>query len=104
VSIQGVNLHLHPAPTRVERAAVAATPVQQTPPAQALAHEAERLKPLVAGRVQSGINRGQGFDELPAEGRNRQGQLASLKLYSRSADLVEAATGVTRGRILDTTA
>jgi hypothetical protein len=67
-------------------------------------HNAEWLKSLVAGSVHSGINRGEGFDEVPTNGSGAHQQGSSLKLYTRSADCVEAATGCTRGRMLDITA
>ena len=55
---------------------------------------------LVAGKVASGVNRGEGFDQVPPKAFPRQ----TLQLYSSSAERVEAATRVAVGRILDTTA
>ena len=57
-----------------------------------------RLQDLVAGTVQSGINRGVGF-----EGPNNAQRADAMQLYTSDAERVEAATGVARGRILDTT-
>lgn len=101
MTIQGVNLHLHPVPPRALKAPVAAVPVQQAQPTRALEHKLDWLKPLVAGRVRSGINRGEGFDEVSSVRSDPHQQGASLKLYCRSADCVEAATGISRGQILD---
>lgn len=58
------------------------------------------LSRLVAGTVPSGINRGEGFDQIPPRAFPQQ----TLQLYSNSAERVEAATRVAVGRILDTTA
>ena len=69
------------------------TPVAKEQPASGLAR-------LVAGTVRSGINRGEGFDQIPARPLPRP----TLQLYSNSAERVEAATRVAAGRILDTTA
>ena len=55
---------------------------------------------LVAGKVPSGINRGEGFDQTPPKAFPRQ----TLQLYTNSAERMEAATRVAIGRILDTTA
>ena len=60
----------------------------------------DAMSRLVAGKVSSGINRGEGFDQIPPEGFARQ----TLQLYRNSAERVEAATRVATGRILDTTA
>ncbi|MAB28832.1 MAG: hypothetical protein CMJ53_06105 [Planctomycetaceae bacterium] len=57
-----------------------------------------RLQDLVAGTVQSGINRGVGFD-----GPTNVDRADAMQLYTSDAERVEAATGVARGRILDTT-
>ena len=57
-----------------------------------------RLKDLVAGTVQSGINRGVGFDAPTKADR-----ADAMQLYTSDAERVEAATGVARGQILDTT-
>lgn len=57
-----------------------------------------RLEDLVAGTVQSGINRGVGFD-----GPTKVDRADAMQLYTSDAERVEAATGVARGRILDTT-
>ena len=62
------------------------------------ATQAGRLKDLVAGTVQSGINRGVGF-----EGPTKADRAEAMQLYSSDAERVEAATGVARGQILDTT-
>ena len=62
--------------------------------------EVNGMAKLVAGRVPSGINRGEGFDQIPPPGGARQ----TLQLYSNNAERVEAATRVAVGRILDTTA
>ena len=62
------------------------------------ATQAERLQDLVAGTVRSGINRGVGFD-----GPTNADRADAMQLYSSDAERVEAATGVARGRILDTT-
>jgi hypothetical protein len=48
--------------------------------------------------VQSGINRGVGFD-----GPTNVDRADAMQLYTSDAERVEAATGVARGRILDTT-
>ena len=58
------------------------------------------LSRLVAGTVPSGINRGEGFDQIPPRAFPQQ----TLQLYGNSAERVEAATRVAVGRILDTTA
>ena len=84
------------------RPAKAAAPVQQVEATRPLDRTIEWVKPLVAGRVQSAINSGQGFDEIPSAGGPPQTpQDGALKLYCRSADCVEAATGVRSGQILD---
>ena len=57
-----------------------------------------RLQELVAGTVRSGINRGVGFDAPTKLDRTD-----AMQLYTSDAERVEAATGVARGRILDTT-
>ena len=62
------------------------------------ATQAGRLQDLVAGTVQSGINRGVGFD-----GPTNVDRADAMQLYTSDAERVEAATGVARGRILDTT-
>lgn len=59
-----------------------------------------KLADLVAGTVPSGINRGEGFDQVSPGPFPRQ----TLQLYRNSAERVEAATRVEVGRILDTTA
>lgn len=67
---------------------------------RALESSTERLDKLVAGQVTSSINRGQGFDKIvDRPGADR----ASLPLYNRSADHVEAATNVALGRTVDVT-
>jgi hypothetical protein len=48
--------------------------------------------------VQSGINRGLGF-----EGPTKADRVEAMQLYSSDAERVEAATGIARGQILDTT-
>ena len=57
-----------------------------------------RLQELVAGTVRSGINRGVGFDAPTKVDR-----ADAMQLYTSDAERVEAATGVARGQILDTT-
>ena len=69
-------------------------PTQETKPT----NQTGRLQDLVAGTVQSGINRGVGFD-----GPTKVDRADAMQLYSSDAERVEAATGVARGRILDTT-
>ena len=98
MSIQGVNLHLHPIAPRPPQASVATVPVQQAQPTRPLEQKLDWIKPLIAGRVPSGINRGEGFDEAQTSSQPQNG---SLKLYGHSADCVEAATGVRRGQMLD---
>ncbi|MCP4836376.1 MAG: hypothetical protein GY895_16605 [Phycisphaera sp.] len=62
---------------------------------------------LVAGTVRSDINRGVGFDGDPSPDRSRgpirppAANDASLQLYNRHADRLEAATGVALGGSLD---
>lgn len=62
------------------------------------ATQTDRLQDLVAGTVQSGINRGVGF-----EGPTNADRADAMQLYTSDAERVEAATGVARGQILDTT-
>ena len=72
-------------------------PVESSQEAQASARKV-KLQELVAGSVRSGINRGVGFDApTPAD------RADAMQLYSSDAERVEAATGVARGQILDTT-
>ena len=75
----------------------AVAPGQAAPTAAAASRT---LEDLVAGTVSSGINRGEGFDQIPPRAFPRQ----TLQLYTNSAERVEAATRVAAGRILDTTA
>lgn len=49
---------------------------------------------LVAGRVQGGLD----FDPASISPTSQAG---TLQFYTRHADLIEAATGVERGRIVD---
>ncbi len=84
----------------------AGQPIQpsQVSPAPVTTQEAQalpktgNLRDLVAGSVQSGINRGVGFDQPTNADR-----VEAMQLYTSDAERVEAATGVARGRILDTT-
>jgi len=97
MNIQGINLQLHAPLPRPPKAVAGPPLVQPTHPAR----QPDWMKPLVAGQVTSGINRGEGFDELSTGTAPTTGTDASLKLYCRTADCVEAATGVTRGKMLD---
>ena len=65
---------------------------------------------LVAGKVDSPVSRGEGFDQPSAPlagGRNAQVRVApaspaaSFAMYSRAADRIEVATAVSLGRALD---
>ena len=61
----------------------------------------ERIDRLVAGSVDSPINRGEGFDEA-TQGKAAPAP-AGMKLYSRAADVVEVATDLSLGRTIDVT-
>jgi hypothetical protein len=64
---------------------------------RATAQPAHTFDQLIAGHVRSGINRGDGFDTAPDEGKATQNP---LQMYSRATDRIEAATGVAFGQHL----
>jgi len=103
MSIQGTNGSI---PFPVQRAGQAYASQSRAiqparPPAEAEDATPERLDRLVAGSVDSPINRGEGFDE--ASGERSTSDPAGLKLYNRAADVVEVATELGLGRTIDVT-
>jgi hypothetical protein len=93
---------------RVEDGRVVA-PFEQPPRSERRDHIELSLGTLVAGRVESPVGRGEGFDQpaapaaaVPAPARlTRDGSFA---LYTRAADRLEVATSVALGRSVDTRA
>lgn len=63
----------------------------------ATAQPANTFDKLIAGHVQSGINRGVGFDTPTDEAKATQNP---LQMYARATDRIEAATGVAIGQHL----
>lgn len=102
MTIQGIQGSI-PFPTAAAKLAYAGGVRSIEPPtaARKLEGSTERLQNLVAGQVSSPINQGRGFDEIVNE--PARVDQANLPLYNRSADHVEAATGIALGRSLDVT-
>ena len=72
------------------------TSAASEPAAQARGQRPRAVDQLVGGTVQSDVNRGVGFDgDAPAP--------ASMAMYSRTAERLEAATRVALGQQLDVT-
>ena len=100
MTIQGIQGPI-PFPTAAAKLAYANGVRSIEPPTASRSVEGstERLQDLVAGQVTSPINKGEGFDQVV--NRAAAAEQANLQLYNRSADQIEAATGVALGRSLD---
>lgn len=99
MSIQGVNGSI-PFPTAAARRAYAGGTPAIAPKLDGpeVARGTERIEKLVAGQVESPVNRGEGFDAAPG---TPAAAPATLQLYTRPADRVEVATQAAIGRSVD---
>ena len=98
MSIQGINPSI-PFPAAARQAyAGGAGPIKPAISSPETQKGGEQIDKLVAGQVNTPINRGEGFDQGTPAGAD---PAATLQLYSRPADRVDAATQVALGRSID---
>ena len=104
MSIQGLQGPI-PFPSAAAKMAYARGVGAIAPPTpdRAVESSTEQVGKIVAGQVASPINQGRGFDEILGEATQAGAATppASIPLYTRSADRIEAATAIAVGRSLD---
>ena len=98
MSIQGINGSI-PVPAAARQAyAGGARPIKPTISSPETERGSAQIDKLVAGQVDTPINRGEGFDQVAPTGNDPS---ATLQLYTRPADRIDAATQVALGRSVD---
>jgi hypothetical protein len=98
MSIQGINGSI-PFPAAARQAyAGGARPITPAISSPETERGSAQIDKLVAGQVTTPVNRGDGFDQVAPAGGDTE---ATLQLYTRPADRVDAATQVALGRSVD---
>jgi hypothetical protein len=95
----GVSVTRPVATAQVSTAAAAPQPVERAAPTEPLARIERTAVPgkvnqLIAGAVPGAVTFDGSFTPIP-------GEAPTLKLYTRAADTIEAATGIQLGRAID---
>lgn len=98
MSIQGINGSI-PFPAAARQAyAGGAPPIKPAISSPETERGNVQIDKLVAGQVDTPINRGEGFDQVAPSGNEAS---PTLQLYTRPADRIDAATQVALGRSVD---